>query len=203
MLNLAKSHPNCGKIWVFLGNYYKTKEMWNAATESYAKALSFFPNNPSLEDRYRSVEEKATIYVTNKSELEAASNLIKDRSHNGTVDLGPPLALEILFNFDSSEIQNASKSSLDLFSMEIAGVGNYKFYIEGHTDNIGSPSYNMDLSRRRALAVKDYLVNVNGIDDRQLEIRYFGDTKPTFTNLTEEGRMRNRRVVFNGRKIEE
>jgi outer membrane protein OmpA-like peptidoglycan-associated protein len=67
--------------------------------------------------------------------------------------------------------------------------------IEGHTDSIGSESYNLGLSQRRAQAVADYLqsqgVNLNG----RFTVQGFGKADPIASNDTAEGRAQNRRVV--------
>jgi outer membrane protein OmpA-like peptidoglycan-associated protein len=65
--------------------------------------------------------------------------------------------------------------------------------VEGHTDNKGTDAYNMDLSNRRALAVKNLLVQ-RGIADSRIEAVAYGETLPVATNDTEAGRQRNRRV---------
>ncbi len=67
--------------------------------------------------------------------------------------------------------------------------------IAGHTDNVGSPEYNMGLGRRRAQAVFDHLVKY-GVEPSRLTVESFGETRPVATNNTEEGRARNRRVEF-------
>jgi outer membrane protein OmpA-like peptidoglycan-associated protein len=68
-----------------------------------------------------------------------------------------------------------------------------RWRIEGHTDAIGSDSYNMDLSRRRAQSVVNYLVS-QGIKSSQLEVVPLGESQPVATNDTQEGRAMNRRV---------
>jgi outer membrane protein OmpA-like peptidoglycan-associated protein len=65
--------------------------------------------------------------------------------------------------------------------------------VEGHTDAHGNPKYNLWLSRRRAQAVKVYLVR-HGIDARRMESEGFGSARPIDSNETAEGRARNRRV---------
>ncbi len=68
--------------------------------------------------------------------------------------------------------------------------------VEGHTDDRGADDYNMDLSRRRAQAVVDYLVR-RGVPANRLRAEGFGETRPVASNETREGRARNRRVEFN------
>jgi len=75
------------------------------------------------------------------------------------------------------------------------GLSNAVLVIAGHTDNIGSEVYNQNLSRRRAQAVKDYLVR-QGIAADRLIVRGFGKTQPIASNETEDGRAQNRRVEF-------
>lgn len=98
------------------------------------------------------------------------------------------------FDIDKAEIRPEFKD-------EIAIVGNFmKKYptttavIEGHTDNVGSPEYNLDLSRRRAQSVVDHLVSDYGIDRSRLEARGYGMGRPIAPNTTDEGRQANRRI---------
>lgn len=66
--------------------------------------------------------------------------------------------------------------------------------IEGHTDNVGAPAVNQALSRARARAVRDYLVQRGGLDPKRLSSNGFGASRPIAPNDTEEGRAKNRRV---------
>ncbi len=72
---------------------------------------------------------------------------------------------------------------------------NVKIEIKGHTDNVGSEEYNMELSRQRAEAVYNYLIK-NGISPSKLSFSYYGMSQPITTNDTPEGRKENRRVEF-------
>ncbi len=65
--------------------------------------------------------------------------------------------------------------------------------VEGHTDSVGTEEYNLDLSNRRAVAVKTLLVQ-RGVSESRLETSGYGETMPVATNDTEAGRQRNRRV---------
>jgi outer membrane protein OmpA-like peptidoglycan-associated protein len=67
--------------------------------------------------------------------------------------------------------------------------------IAGHADSVGSAAANMDLSRRRAQAVVDFLVE-RGQDPDRFVVTAYGDTRPIASNSTEEGRARNRRIEF-------
>jgi outer membrane protein OmpA-like peptidoglycan-associated protein len=76
-----------------------------------------------------------------------------------------------------------------------AGAGS-NFLIEGHTDSTGDAAHNMDLSKRRAEAVKSVLVSQFGIDGARLTTTGLGATKPVASNDTPQGRAENRRVEF-------
>jgi outer membrane protein OmpA-like peptidoglycan-associated protein len=72
--------------------------------------------------------------------------------------------------------------------------------IEGHTDNVGTATYNKSLSQRRAASVMSWLV-AHGIDAARLSSAGFGLELPLEDNSTEEGRRVNRRVEFHIRAI--
>ena len=65
--------------------------------------------------------------------------------------------------------------------------------VDGHTDSVGSDDFNLDLSKRRASSVRDYLVD-QGVASRHIVARGFGESQPKSTNETAEGRQLNRRV---------
>lgn len=71
----------------------------------------------------------------------------------------------------------------------------YRLFIAGHTDNTGNPEKNLELSKSRAAAVKNYIVK-KGIDAKRLSSEGFGDTQPVADNKTPAGRAKNRRVEF-------
>jgi OOP family OmpA-OmpF porin len=67
--------------------------------------------------------------------------------------------------------------------------------IQGYTDSIGTDAYNLSLSRKRAQAVKEYLVG-KGLSDSSLTAKGYGKADPIASNTTKEGRAENRRVAF-------
>jgi outer membrane protein OmpA-like peptidoglycan-associated protein len=67
--------------------------------------------------------------------------------------------------------------------------------IEGHTDNIGSPEYNLELSQRRADSVRNYMIEHYGVLSSRLTAKGYGLTRPIVDNTTPGGRALNRRVI--------
>lgn len=110
----------------------------------------------------------------------------------------PPLVAEInfedvLFEYNKSNLTTAAAAKVKEAADKIkADGGNY--FVDGFADNIGSDEFNINLSRKRAEAVKDALVK-EGIPAGNLEVRAFGEQYPKCTNDTDEGRACNRRVV--------
>ena len=103
----------------------------------------------------------------------------------------------VYFEFDSDVIQRRSYELLD----RIASTVNERYdlllvRVEGHTDGMGTDEYNQVLSDSRATAVRDYLINVGGVDDYRLVAQGFGESVAIDTNDTEAGRANNRRVEF-------
>ena len=100
----------------------------------------------------------------------------------------------IHFAFNSDQIREESEATLKEIAGVLARHPTWTLAIEGHTDNVASDSFNLDLSRRRAAAVKDALVRRYKIDAPRLTTAGHGEARPKDTNDTLEGRARNRRV---------
>jgi outer membrane protein OmpA-like peptidoglycan-associated protein len=100
----------------------------------------------------------------------------------------------IYFSFGRADIRKQSEPVLK----EIAGILRanpaWKLRIDGHTDGIGDDAANLELSKRRAAAVKAALVDRHGIDAGRLTTGGYGESSPRATNATPEGRALNRRV---------
>jgi outer membrane protein OmpA-like peptidoglycan-associated protein len=109
-------------------------------------------------------------------------------------DTGRADVYSLYFSFNSDAIREESEPIL----AEIAGVLDrhpaWMLAINGHTDNVGGDQSNLDLSRRRAAAVKDALVTRHGIAADRLTTAGMGRSQPKDTNETLEGRAQNRRV---------
>lgn len=100
---------------------------------------------------------------------------------------------EILFQFDSHELNDNAKEILSKLSDVIKGIPDTKVEIVGHTDNIGEKQYNIVLSKNRAAAVGNYL-RQSGIDNNMITEDGKGFSQPVADNKTDDGRAKNRRV---------
>lgn len=100
------------------------------------------------------------------------------------------------FNTGKSTIRSSSYESLDDLATYLKENVIYNLLIEGHTDNVGSRSSNITLSKNRATAVKTYL-NRKGVSSGRLITKWYGPDKPVGDNSTNEGRQQNRRVEMN------
>lgn len=105
------------------------------------------------------------------------------------------LSSSILFGFDSSELSAEARSNLDKMVSVFQTYPDTNIEIQGHTDSKGSENYNQKLSERRASAVTNYIMG-KGIPSSRLTIVGYGENAPKYTNDTEEGRAKNRRVEF-------
>ena len=98
-------------------------------------------------------------------------------------------------NFDTGKatIRPESLPRLDRVVEYMAHKKKTRIEISGHTDDVGKPKANQDLSQRRAEACKNYIVS-KGIDASRIEAVGYGDTRPIAPNDSDEGRQRNRRI---------
>lgn len=99
----------------------------------------------------------------------------------------------VLFDFDKADLRPEAGAELDSLVIFLKKYPKTELGIAGHTDDVGSDEYNLDLSERRAKAVFDYLISKE-IPAERLGSRGFGERRPVADNTTEEGRQKNRRV---------
>jgi outer membrane protein OmpA-like peptidoglycan-associated protein len=101
----------------------------------------------------------------------------------------------VKFEFDSDRLTKPAEKILDDVADTLAAYPDVAVEVEGHTDSIGTDSYNLGLSERRANSVKRYLSGRGVAGSRMRPIGY-GETKPIADNATPEGQEENRRVEF-------
>jgi outer membrane protein OmpA-like peptidoglycan-associated protein len=97
------------------------------------------------------------------------------------------------FATGTAEVDTAGRESLARFSGIVASYSGLRFSIEGHTDNVGSVATNGELSLRRAITVRDYLIG-QGVAASSVDVAGLGASMPIGDNSTVDGRARNHRV---------
>ena len=130
-----------------------------------------------MDQQQKELQQIPGVEVTRPSEGEIAVQLTND----------------ILFDFNSADLRSESRSTLRDLASNFQRYPDETVSVEGHTDNVGSPSYNQTLSERRAYSGKDYLVS-QGMPSSRITAIGYGETRPKATNDTPEGRQLNRRV---------
>ncbi|MDW5444551.1 outer membrane protein OmpA [Polaromonas sp. SM01] len=115
------------------------------------------------------------------------------------VVVAPPAATKVtyaadaFFDFDKSVLKPEGKAKLDDLVGKIKDINLEVIIAVGHTDSVGSDSYNQKLSVKRSEAVKAYLVS-KGVEKNRVYTEGKGEKQPVADNKTAEGRAKNRRV---------
>ena len=169
-----------------------------------------------LRDSLHSYNDKQVIkianYVKYLEKLDALNTLAlaEKKRYNDSIAKAQVVLLEgqkkmdeyvklIFFNFNSATLKEESYPPLDEAVKILNNNAKLNFLIEGHTDNVGTDEYNLNLSNDRAQSVLKYIVS-KGIPNARISAVGYGETKPVDTNETEEGKAKNRRVEIRGKK---
>lgn len=100
----------------------------------------------------------------------------------------------VTFASGSAELTGNATALLDEVVRAMNANEKVEITVESHTDNLGSAQSNMELSRRRATSVVNYLADVGGIDQSRMQAVGYGESRPAQSNRTAAGRLSNRRV---------
>jgi len=147
--------------------------------------------------------ESASDYDLQFTAIDAAGNVSETASDKIAIDIlvtvterGLKMRVSnIEFAFGSSSLKTRGIKVLDRIYQILEKYSSYTVVVEGHTDDIGDEESNLKLSEKRALAVKNYLVN-KGTDNSRLKYVGMGESLPFYPNTNDENRRRNRRVEF-------
>ena len=123
---------------------------------------------------------------------QAIQEAVKEEKKEFTLDL-EKLTKQSLFEFNSTKIAEDNYAGLNVVADFLKENPNISVKVEGHTDNVGSKTYNQGLSERRAKSVANYLKE-KGVSEDQISTQGFGFSKPVASNDTPEGRAKNRRT---------
>lgn len=99
----------------------------------------------------------------------------------------------LLFKINSSVLSEDARVNLTKVANVFVKYPETNILIEGHTDNTGAPEYNMELSKKRAYAVSEFLVS-KGVSSSRMDIKWYGETQPKYPNDNDANRALNRRV---------
>ncbi|WP_246051924.1 OmpA family protein [Leptospira idonii] len=100
----------------------------------------------------------------------------------------------ILFDFNDSKLKPEAEETVKRIASILKKYPEREIRVSGHTDNIGKKDYNLKLSEDRAKSVLHSLVEQNGLDEKRISFRGYGDEKPVAPNDSEANRAKNRRV---------
>lgn len=100
---------------------------------------------------------------------------------------------DVLFDFGKATLTPGAREKLARIAGILAAYSGLSPHLEGYTDNVGSKDYNVELSRRRAEAVRTYLLS-QGVPASNMTAAGLGEVNPVASNATAAGRQRNRRV---------
>lgn len=156
------------------------------------RSIRLLDDAPATPTKY--VAAAAVALAKTSTRARASAPAAPDGSNN---DDASALSLPVRFAFDSANILPAARAQLDALADGIKLLEPGRIVtVEGHTDAVGSDAYNLELSRTRARAVRDYLVQRHGIDATRLKTVGFGEGRPV--EDADPFAAVNRRVQFRG-----
>jgi len=148
-------------------NYYATGDSLVSTKKTFVDAATY---------KSEVAEEKVEFVTVKEAEREGKALELRD----------------LLFDFAKAALRSESQIELQRIYADIKGF-NWAIEIGGHTDNVGTEQSNLQLSTRRAQAVRDFLVE-QGYPAAKITFKGYGQSVPIGENDTEAGRARNRRV---------
>lgn len=150
-------------------------------------------NQDRLDDHESQIEDMSTTARDALERAEAAGKLAEGKLVHETVMSDAAVS----FGFDKAGLTDEGEAALEAFSSRLKEENaNVWIEIQGHTDSIGSESYNYELGLERAEAVRRYLAMHGGLPLHRMSAISYGETEPVADNGTREGRSENRRVVL-------
>lgn len=162
-----------------------------AAVLGKTRSIRLLDDVPAAPAKFTTV---SAVSLPKRAVSSSASAHIADDDSNADASA---LSLPVRFAFDSADILPAARTQLDALAEGIKLLPRESTVtVEGHTDAVGSDAYNLELSRVRARAVRDYLVQRHGIDAARLKTAAYGEARPI--EASDPNAALNRRVQFRG-----
>jgi outer membrane protein OmpA-like peptidoglycan-associated protein len=140
-------------------------------------------------NEFTSYKQKAVLVTAMTQEMQAdASAMAAEVVKSGSVAV-----YGINFDTGKAMLQPGSDQVLGEIAKLLTEHDDWRFEVQGHTDNVGAKAANLTLSDQRAKAVVAWLTT-HGVEASRLVAKGYGDTKPVADNTTDDGRAKNRRV---------
>lgn len=193
------------------GDYFKDTKKWipvrtqfkAKGTEQFLAIGNFDNNAATAKVKLKEGRKKGAYYYIDavslrELDLENNSSIVSKDSLtiSATYELDKTHIFNtILFDFDTYNLLDKAKEDLNDIYSYLQANEKLHISIEGHTDNIGSRTYNQALSDKRCAAVASYFISL-GLKEERISWQGHGGMNPITTNDTEEGRRKNRRVAF-------
>jgi outer membrane protein OmpA-like peptidoglycan-associated protein len=195
-------NPKHAKAFFGLGDIYMVTGKAQNAVAAYEKGLGLDPGNKRAVKSLESarIKLKAQLGESVSSE-EAVTVLFAEKSKDREISPieATILRLLILFPDKSTELPEEGADQLSIMgaraltSRELKGA---VFEVVGNTDDSGDAAANLAISRKRAEAVRNYLIKNHNIAAKRLQVAAHGQTDPIVPNSTEQNRKINNRVEF-------
>lgn len=167
---------------------------WNIVEETYGKEGQKLVGNLVETNSYNQYQTILKTVELESSEIDLPDNVELNIDGSEVTMLVPD---DVLFDFDKHQLKDSSKEVLSEISKALSTSFNKKdleILINGHTDNEGNPTYNLELSEKRAGEVKKFMAEQLTDAAITFETKGYGETKPIASNDNEKGRQKNRRV---------
>lgn len=179
-----------------IGNFFTDAETANTLSPARDSLISVWNNKAgSVFDKIKRAAYICLDQVSVTPEPEStpapepASNLEKTLLTKKRISFNAA----VLFDSGKAGLRAEAYAEIDQLLEFMQKYPAIRIGIAGHTDDVGTEAYNLDLSARRARAVFDYLLQ-KGIPEKRLDWKAFGETRPVAENTSEAGRQQNRRV---------
>jgi outer membrane protein OmpA-like peptidoglycan-associated protein len=195
--------PRTVDVYKTLADLYLKERRFALAVATYRKGLGM-KKDPKAEHALKQAQAMLDEYKKGRPiTVASVTNLFESGLMSVTPELQIRNALQtnrILFEPWSSVIKKDYSEELDVVGKavkdQLSSKTNVGLLIEGHADQRGAPEKNLEISKQRAEAIKNYLVKNYGIEPDRIQTKGYGYFKPFAPNDTEEDRRLNRRVEF-------
>jgi outer membrane protein OmpA-like peptidoglycan-associated protein len=189
-----KSAGNDFDISIYVGQVRVFKLYKNIAI-TRLHSLTSSDKNPVLEYRTVMIGDYVVPGIR-KDSLASGISTLPPSIRNDQLSDGLLLPSHVLFRRSDWKLKPEALDILSTVNDIVHQSKDKDIIIEGHTCSLGAYDYNLELSRKRAQTVAEYLKKTADIPAERIHITYHGEQSPVASNITEEGRNKNRRVVI-------